>query len=98
MVYYIETPKPQKKAQQIIMRHGAVKLPERPISLKKLPKGRALIAVVQNTKFDAAMFVDNEQELMRIALDRSGRPVTFLLMERKLAEELTGWTPEGPDV
>ena len=97
MGYYIETPKSQKKAEQIIMRHGAVKLPERPVSLKKLPKGRALIAVVENATFDAAMFVHNERELMRIALDRTGRPVTFLLMERELAEELTGWAPEEPD-
>ena len=99
MGYYIETPKPLDKAEQLISLHGATwALPYD--EYKDIPRGKALIAVVQNGSFDAALFLHDKQEFdyIKRVMPTDHRPCNYVLMDRKLAERLTGWKPERPDI
>jgi len=92
---YIETPKDWDKVEQIIELYGAKWTPV-PNSWEDIPEGKALIIVVNNGHFDAALFVSTRREYARCVPERRGdlRHRTFLLMDRAKAEELTGWKPE----
>ena len=90
MGLYIETPKNLNKAEQIITLHDAT-WTLKPDSWEEIPKDKALIIVVRNGAFDAALFVADQEEFARTVPERDARPRTFLLMDRKRAEKLTHW-------
>ncbi len=90
MGFYIETPKDEHKADQIIELQGASEIDE-PKDFSEIPDGKALIIVVENGKWDAAFFAHDKHEFDR-ALKREipdPRPKRFLLMDREAAELLT---------
>ena len=92
---YIKVPKDRNKAEQIIDLYDAT-WTLRPDSWEEIPEDKALIIVVHNGPFDAALFVTDREEFTRTVPSRQGdpRPRTFLLMDRTRAEELTHWKPE----
>ena len=98
MGYYIQTPENLNKVEQLIKLHDATwaLLYDR---YEDIPKDKALIAVVQNGAFDAALFIPDKQEFdyIKRAMPTDPRPCSYVLMDRKLAEELSGWKPERPD-
>lgn len=94
MGYYVEVPLHKDKAQQI------VDLYQGEIVDREIAKGyignptKAIIVVVNNGHFEAAGFAFNESEYKAFTLppDRDPRPRKFVVMDRKKAKELTGYT------
>lgn len=91
MGIYIEVPDSKNKADQIIKLYGATKLDDLP-NWDDIPEDKALIAVVNNGNWDAALYVEDPYQWCRVACDNSGRPIRYLLMDLKLAEKLTNGT------
>ena len=93
MGYYLQTPEPQGKAGQLVQLHGAAILTKHP-AFEEIPKGKALICVVQNSAFEAAALVFDRDELVDFTLPPSEdpRPRTWLLMEQSVAHQLAGYS------
>ncbi len=92
MGYYIETPTPLRKAQQLEAVYDAVIVP-RPEGWGDVPKDKALICVLQNGPFDAAGLCYDEREFEAFRRPHTGcqRTRTWLLMDRALAYSLAGY-------
>lgn len=56
MGYYIQTPENKNKAGQIVKLYNGEELSEMPEKYEDIPEGKALIVVVSNVSFDAALF------------------------------------------
>jgi hypothetical protein len=91
MGYYIETPQHLEKAMQLVKLHGGTIVPK-PQSLADVPVDKALICVIQNGLFDAAGLVYSESEFRAFADSSDWRPKTFVLLDKKLAQTLSGYT------
>lgn len=92
MGFYINVPKDTNKAEQIIDMYGG-KLLVAPPPFEEIPKDKALIAVVHNIGFEAAGFVFDKSEYDRMVLPtlQDTRTREFVLIDRKKAEELSGF-------
>ncbi len=88
MGYYIEVPENKGKAQQLVDIHGATILKEKPAFFAHSDK--AIICVVDNGLFEAAGYAYDEKELNEFAY-HDGRPRTWLVMDKNLACELSGY-------
>lgn len=81
----------RNKAVDIIRLYEAVEI-DQPLSMMDVPSTEALICVVENGLFDAAGLIYNEREFQEFAVeDTTGRPRTWLLMEREKAHQLAGY-------
>ena len=89
MGYYIEVPENFNKARQIVQLYGGKILDKAP-SWGEVSPNEAIICVFHNPNFDAAGFAFNPQELAYFKSPDS-RQKTWLIMNRKKAEELTGF-------
>jgi hypothetical protein len=58
---------------------------------KDVPEDKAVIVVMDNGMFEVAGFAYDEKEFNTFRRPEDRRPKTFLLMDRKLAEELSGY-------
>lgn len=90
MGYYIQGPL-KGKALHICTEHKAVPLRKTPKSVKEFPPDKAVICVVENPIFDAAAFCYDDMELGEFQTPADDRPKVWLLMDRALARELTGY-------
>ena len=90
MGYYIETGSAHGKAQAIVNEHGAriVTLPE---AEKALKEGKGVVCAVFNGAFDAAAFIYSEREMEDFSWGGDRRPKQWLVMDRALAEKLSGY-------
>lgn len=99
MGFYIEVPQDKNKAQQIVELHGGVILPhapyqdswKSPILFSSIPDGKALIVVIDNGLFEAAAYAYNPNELAALTDPYDLRPKQFMLMDKTIAEQLTGF-------
>ena len=91
MGYYIQTPKNNDKAQQLVDLHDAAILTKCP-TFEEIPAGKALICVVENPTFEAAGLCYDRDELTAFTLPDDPRPRTWLLMEQAKAYKLAGYT------
>lgn len=93
MGYYIEVPKNHNKAQQLVDLYKAERLPVAPNSINDVPEGKAVVVVVENLAFDAAGYCYDDRELADFKEPDHGwqRPRTWLLMDKKLTEKLSGY-------
>jgi len=89
MGYYIQVPNNKGKAQQLVKLHGARIITEPQGFWMKDPK-EAFICVVDNGMFEAAGFAYNESEFNEFKRP-DGRPKTWLIIDRELAKQLTGF-------
>jgi len=90
MGYYIETPgHTLGKGQIIVKEHGAVVI-QRPASYSDIPEDMALICVVHNFLFEAVAYCYDEQEFNAFNDPSDSRLKTWLMMDKKKAEKLTG--------
>lgn len=81
----------RNKAVDLIRLYRAEEIPL-PMDMGVVPLGKALICVVENGLFDAAGLIYNEREFQKFAVeDTTGRPRTWLLMEREKAHQLAGY-------
>ena len=92
MGYYIQTPGLLKgKAQYIVEHFGGRMMDKAPESLELLLDNEALICVVGNGLFESAAFCYNGGELANFSRPEDRRPKWWLVMNKKRAEELTGF-------
>lgn len=89
MGYYIEVPANTGKAELIRQLHGGEILPGQPEWNSWAP-GKACIVVVANALFEAAAYAYDEQEFRAFTDPSDDRPRQFVLMDRELAEKLSG--------
>jgi hypothetical protein len=84
MGYYIDTPLPTRKAEQLISLHDATKVNP---SQHDFNSDKALICVVENGSFDAAgiAFSENERDTFMYP---DGRPKTWLSISKEKAIQL----------
>lgn len=94
MGYYIEGLQPRYKARQLAKMHGATEIPE-PERFGAVPKDKALIMVVENGRFEAALFVWDAMEFGRIKTAASDHSRRSLLMDLKEARKLSESAREG---
>lgn len=90
MGYYIETPFPENKAEQILLLDPEAKEIPEPTSFDSVPPDFAIICVVSNPRFDAAAYCYSPQELEEFKRP-DGRSKKWLMMPRQKAEELSGY-------
>lgn len=95
MGYYIETAGVHGKAQVLVEKAGAERLPSVP-RWEDIPEGKALICVVDNGIFEAAGFAYSFSEYMAFTNPDDFRTKEWLLMDRAKAEDLSGFNrPPG---
>lgn len=87
MGLYLQTPEPLGKAFQLAQLHGAEAISE-PERFSIIPADKVLVCVIENPGFDAAAVAYCEEEYHRFKYDESGRPRTWLLMDRALVKQL----------
>lgn len=90
MGFYIPALYPKDKAKQIQSRYGGVILSRKP-QFADIPQHRALIVVVDNGPFEAAGLAFSEDELDAFTREDDERHKEFVLLDKKLAHELTGF-------
>lgn len=61
---------------------------ERPLGLDHLPAGQQLICVVKNYEFEAALVVEDENQLAQVNDPNDPRPMIFFLMPGETVEGL----------
>jgi len=81
---------PKHKGNTLISDAGAVPLFDPPKKFRDIPDGKALICIIDNGPFEAALLVHDENEL-RVSTNVGNRPTAWLLMDKKLAHELAGF-------
>ena len=91
MGYYIETPMPVGKAKYIAEHYDGQIVPQ-PTSYEDIPESKGLIVVLDNGFFEAAGFVFSELEFEAFTDVGDIRPRKFVLIDRKEAEDLSGYT------
>lgn len=84
---YIQVPENKNKAEQILKLYDAIPARPAPKTFEDIPQGWALIAVVQNLHWDAALFVEDFIQFDFVMKDT--RPVRLLYMDWDKAVELT---------
>lgn len=80
------------KAADIVQMYGGVFI-RRPASFSEVPEGKALICVMRNSDFDAALFVYNEREFAAATRPGDDRCKQWLLIDWDKACELTEYQP-----
>jgi len=92
MGFYIEDPA-NGKAKFIETKYDGMIIPQ-PTSFDKVPESMALICVVDNGSFEAAGYCFDEREFGAFT-HPDPRHKTWLLMNKKKAEELSGFTSQS---
>lgn len=89
MGFYIEVPANKGKALLIEEMYGGERIGQ-PCEFSHVPKGKALICVVDNGLFEAAAFCYEEKEFEEFAIPSPGdwRPRSWLLLDWDKACEL----------
>jgi hypothetical protein len=88
------------RADWLIVHHAATRLEKAPSSFADIPKGKALVCVIHNApdgrrasmggEWEGAHYVEDEIELERHGEDPTGRFKEWLLVDRAIAERLSG--------
>jgi len=77
------------KTKAILEDCNGKELSVEPPSFDEVPEGKALIAIIDNGAFEEAWFVFDQDEFEHFKSDESQKK--YLLIERKLAERLSGF-------
>lgn len=89
MDYYIQVPN-KDKVGFLLKNHDAMLLESAVQAREAFKEGFGVVCVVDNGIFKAAAFAFSEEEL-EVFAKPDDRPKTWLAMDRKLAEELSGY-------
>jgi len=90
MGYYIETGCLSGKAKSICDRYDAIIIPQ-PESFHAIPPDLAIICVIDNGPFEAAGYCYSPREFEEFSDPMDSRRKTWLLIDKKLAEDLTNF-------
>lgn len=91
MGYYIQTNSNLGKANELIQTRGAVRATKQEAKASLNSTELAPLVVVNNGFFEAVAFCFSESEFEAFTLPHDIRPKEFLLMDRKVVEELSGY-------
>lgn len=91
MGFYIQCSSDHHKADQLVRMHNAQIISRPPSSLSTVPSDKGVVCVVENGFFDAAAYVYSESELIAFNNRSDPRIKTWLLMDKDLAETLSGY-------
>lgn len=95
MGFYLETPKCQQKAEQLIKMYSAREVRMEEALDAIFENKHAVICVVRNQYFDAAAFCYDLDEFRRLNYVDDPRPRRWLIIEdRDMVDELTGYKVE----
>jgi len=89
MGYYIQGPQ-KGKVEFLVQHHDALLLTSEAQAREAFAEGFGVVCVVDNGPFEAAVYAFSGPEL-EVFLTPDGRPKKWLAMDRKLAEELSGY-------
>lgn len=89
MGFYIQGPA-QCKAQYIVSEYDGKIIPK-PKNFEDIEENMALICIVDNGPFDAAGYCFSAREFDAFSGTADIRPKTWLVMDKKLAEKLSGY-------
>jgi hypothetical protein len=89
MGYYVQGPA-IGKAQFIVSEHDGVIISQ-PKEFNDVVNDKAIICVVGNGAWEAAAYCYNEKEFEEFADPSDPRPKKWLVMDKDLAEELSGF-------
>lgn len=89
--YYIQTTSAHDKARYIVANYGGQLLTTAPKTYASIPQGKALIVVLDNGPFEAAGFCYDAGEFEAFTYSGDARPKQYVLIDRVLAEQLTGY-------
>lgn len=89
MGYYIQGPS-KDKVGFLLKNHDAIMLESAAQAREAFKEGFGVVCVVDNGVFKAAAFAFSEDEL-EVFAQPDDRSKTWLAMDRKLAEELSGY-------
>src|ERR1700730_13048553 len=85
-----QLPGPTKgKVAHLIATYGAERLPQPPVAFHDIPESKALICVVDTLTYETASFCFSAAEMALLNDSSDFRPRTWLVMNRRKAEELS---------
>src|SRR4051812_41939740 len=91
MGFYLSVPVTIGKAAYLKEAHGAIEIAY-PQTLAAIQVGKAVVCVVENEAFDAALYIYNTRELDRaLSNPQDVRRRTWLIMDESLVRKLAGY-------
>lgn len=95
MGWYIETGDKDKGKAKIIAREhdGVIVTQEEAV---KLVTSKGVVVVVDNGLFEVAAFAYRMREFWALTLPGDIRPKQFVVLDREVAERLSGWAKAHP--
>jgi hypothetical protein len=78
------------KAAYLVEHYNAERIDE-PFMYADTPEGKVLVCVIENAFFDAARVVLTEEDFRVTKYDGTGRPRTWLQMDRSTVREMVEW-------
>ena len=91
MGYYIQTKDNHGKAEEIAREHNGKIVDELAAGMAMMDKNKGVIVVCDNGPFEAAGFAYDDDEFKAFTSLTDPRPKKFVVMDRKLAKELSGY-------
>ena len=88
MTLYLDLPDAKGKLDRLIRHYGATVLPGPPGDWAEVPPGKALVCVSDMGEYEAAGYINTEQEFLSWTDSADHDPRSWLLLERETADRL----------
>ena len=88
MTLYLKLPDDTRKLEHLSALPGSAVLPGPPHGLEDVPNDKALICVLDMGTHEAAGYIISETDFANWTASAADRPVTWLLMDRQVADDL----------
>ncbi|MEV8636678.1 hypothetical protein AB0395_34050 [Streptosporangium sp. NPDC051023] len=88
MTLYLKLPKDTRMLEHLSALPGSLVLPGPPHGLDDVPHDKALICVLDMEAYDAAGYIITETDFANWISSAADRPLTWLLMDRQVADDL----------
>ncbi len=89
MGYYIETDSNTRKADYLVKHHHGIRVTQQDAVELADDSDFAVIIIIHNSGFEAAGYAYNQDEFERFNDPTDRRTKEFVVIERKLADQLT---------
>ncbi|MEV0633262.1 hypothetical protein [Nonomuraea wenchangensis] len=88
MTLYLKLPKDIRQLEHLVALPGSAVLPGPPHGLDDVPHDKALICVLDMGTYEAAGYIITEADFSNWTSSAAGRPLTWLFMDRLIADDL----------